>query len=67
MDLGGGRSHPLQEEDGAPVLFGAEDAPPYSPEDLAMCMPDYVAERGMLLRNGMQEFLFRFERRRSAW
>lgn len=36
------------------------DAPRYSPEDLTMCMPDYKAERGMLLRNGMQEFLFRF-------
>ncbi|MBN1239370.1 MAG: hypothetical protein JXB36_12780 [Gammaproteobacteria bacterium] len=35
------------------------DAPRYSPEDLALCMPGYTVERGRLLRNGMQEFLFR--------
>jgi hypothetical protein len=35
------------------------DAPRYSPEDLAQCMPAYSVERGRLLRNGMQEFLFR--------
>jgi hypothetical protein len=34
-------------------------APRYSPEDLTLCMPDYSIERGRLLRNGMQEFLFR--------
>ena len=34
-------------------------APRYSPEDLARCMPRYTVERGCLLRNGMQEFLFR--------
>jgi hypothetical protein len=34
-------------------------APRYSPEDLARCMPRYAVERGRLLRNGMQEFLFR--------
>jgi hypothetical protein len=34
-------------------------APRYSPEDLARCMPRYTVERGRLLRNGMQEFLFR--------
>jgi hypothetical protein len=34
-------------------------APRYSPEDLARCMPRYNVERGRLLRNGMQEFLFR--------
>jgi len=34
-------------------------APRYSPEDLSLCMPDYSLERAMLLRNGMQEFLFR--------
>ena len=34
-------------------------APRYSPEDLGLCMPDYRLERAMLLRNGMQEFLFR--------
>lgn len=35
------------------------DAPRYSPEDLAHCLPAYTVERGRLLRNGMQEFLFR--------
>jgi hypothetical protein len=35
------------------------DAPRYSPEYLTLCMPRYTAERGRLLRNGMQEFLFR--------
>ncbi len=34
-------------------------APRYSPEDLARSMPRYTVERGRLLRNGMQEFLFR--------
>jgi hypothetical protein len=34
-------------------------APRSSPEDLARCMPRYTVERGRLLRNGMQEFLFR--------
>ncbi len=40
---------------------GPEDreAPRYSPEDLARCLPAYTVERGRLLRNGMQEFLFR--------
>ena len=39
---------------------GAErPSPRYSPEDLARCMPGYTVERGRLLRNGMQEFLFR--------
>jgi hypothetical protein len=35
------------------------DAPRYSPEDLALCMPRYAVDRARLLRNGMQEFLFR--------
>jgi len=35
------------------------DAPRYSPEDLAACMPRYAVDRARLLRNGMQEFLFR--------
>jgi hypothetical protein len=35
------------------------DAPRYSPEDLASCMPRYSVDRARLLRNGMQEFLFR--------
>jgi len=34
-------------------------APRYSPEDLSQCMPAYQLDRAMLLRNGMQEFLFR--------
>lgn len=34
-------------------------APRYTPEDLARSMPGYAVERAMLLRNGMQEFLFR--------
>ena len=38
-------------------------APRYSPEDLTTCMPDFSIERGRLLANGMQEFLF--ERRGS--
>jgi hypothetical protein len=35
------------------------DAPRYSPEDLAICMPRYAVDRARLLKNGMQEFLFR--------
>lgn len=34
-------------------------APRYTPEDLAHCLPRYRVERARLLRNGMQEFLFR--------
>ena len=34
-------------------------APRYTPEDLARCLPRYRVERVRLLRNGMQEFLFR--------
>ena len=34
-------------------------APRYTPEDLAHCLPRYTVERARLLRNGMQEFLFR--------
>lgn len=34
-------------------------APRYSPEDLGRCMRGYRSESAMLLRNGMQEFLFR--------
>jgi hypothetical protein len=36
----------------------ARNAPRYTPEDLAQCMPRYTVERARLLRNGMQEFLF---------
>jgi len=38
---------------------GERLAPRYSPEDLSRCMPRYSVERGRLLRNGMQEFLFK--------
>lgn len=38
---------------------GDRAAPRYSPEDLKRCMPDFSIERGRLLANGMQEFLFR--------
>ena len=37
-------------------------APRYSPDDLLRCMPGYAIERAMLLRNGMQEFLFELQR-----
>lgn len=36
-----------------------QPAPRYSPEDLDLCTPGFKLERAMLLRNGMQEFLFR--------
>jgi hypothetical protein len=35
------------------------NAPRYTPEDLGQCMPRYSVERARLLRNGMQEYLFR--------
>lgn len=34
-------------------------APRYSPDDLCRCMTGYTIDRAMLLRNGMQEFVFR--------
>lgn len=34
-------------------------APRYTPEDLNICLEGYVMERAALLKNGMQEFLFR--------
>ncbi|MCC5794246.1 MAG: hypothetical protein JJT85_05855 [Chromatiales bacterium] len=34
-------------------------APRYSPEDLAHCLQDFQVVRAMLLKNGMQEFLYR--------
>jgi len=43
----------------AAVQSKERPAPRYSPEDLARCMPRYHVDRGRLLRNGMQEFLFR--------
>jgi hypothetical protein len=42
------------------ALTAEEKASPrYSPDDLARCMPGLAVERAMLLKNGMQEFLFR--------
>lgn len=35
------------------------EAPRYSPEDLKLALSDYTIERGVLLANGMQEFLFK--------
>ena len=35
------------------------NSPRYSPEDLGKCLRGFRAESAMLLRNGMQEFLFR--------
>ncbi len=53
----------LPTEDARLLSVGASleqrDAPRYSPEDLALAMPLFTVERAMLLRNGMQEFLFR--------
>lgn len=42
-----------------PTSDQERDSPRYTPELLAQCMPRYFRERAMLLRNGMQEFLFR--------
>lgn len=42
-----------------PVTGEQREAPRYTPEDLGQCLPRYRRERAMLLRNGMQEFLFR--------
>jgi hypothetical protein len=42
-----------------PVTADEKTSPRYSPDDLARCMPTYTQERATLLRNGMQEFLFR--------
>jgi hypothetical protein len=42
-----------------PMTGDRRDSPRYSPEDLSTCMPAYRMERAMLLRNGMQEYLFR--------
>lgn len=54
---------PLGEEQLAPMAPCAAErgAPRYTPQDLARCLPGYHIERAMLLRNGMQEFLFRLK------
>lgn len=35
------------------------DAPRYTPEDLGKCLTGFRMDRAVLMRNGMQEFLFR--------
>jgi hypothetical protein len=52
---------PVDDQHIAQHLWAGRDrpAPRYTPEDLARCMPRYGVERGRLLRNGMQEFLFK--------
>lgn len=42
-----------------PTTGEQRNAPRYTPEDLAMCTPDFEVARAVLLKNGMQEFLFR--------
>lgn len=41
-----------------PVTSAEIDSPRYTPEILGQRMPRYRRERAMLLRNGMQEYLF---------
>lgn len=43
----------------SPAGAGEKPAPRYSPDELSRLMPGYAVERAMLLKNGMQEFLFR--------
>jgi hypothetical protein len=42
-----------------PLTSELRNAPRYTPEDLGKCTPGLAVERAMLLKNGMQEFLFR--------
>jgi len=42
-----------------PVTEARRPAPRYTPEDLGRCLKGFRSESAMLLRNGMQEFLFR--------
>jgi hypothetical protein len=42
----------------APTSAAQKPAPRYAPDELTRLMPGYAVERAMLLRNGMQEFLF---------
>lgn len=53
--------YPAQDDYLISTLATSEEreAPRYTPDDLARCMPGYRVERAMLLNNGMQEFLFR--------
>jgi len=41
------------------VTAEERDAPRYTPEDLGRCLRGYRVEGAMLLRNGMQEFVYR--------
>jgi hypothetical protein len=61
MSVRPGRFVPLPDHTLANLAPPGEQrtAPRYSPEDLARCMPGFNVERARLLRNGMQEFLFR--------
>lgn len=43
----------------APTGDGERDAPRYTADDLAHCLRGYRMESAMLLRNGMQELLYR--------
>lgn len=64
-----GTTMPAQPSQFAPLADGrlietvttsaVKNAPRYSPEDLGKCMRGFHSESAMLLRNGMQEFLFR--------
>lgn len=42
-----------------PTTEARRNAPRYTPEDLGKCLKGFRSESAMLLRNGMQEFLFR--------
>jgi hypothetical protein len=42
-----------------PTTEARRNAPRYSPEDLGKCLRGFRSESASLLRNGMQEFLFR--------
>lgn len=43
----------------SPVTREQRDAPRYTPEDLGRCLRGYRVDGAMLLRNGMQEFVYR--------
>lgn len=43
----------------SPVTREERDAPRYTPEDLGRCLRSFRVDGAMLLRNGMQEFVYR--------